>query len=767
MLKRFTAFLLALLFALPAGAAVTYRADGVWGAGKGTALTYLELDTNFWEIEVLRSDIASTAAAKGASLVGVQDVGSRFTGTTVEAALAEAATTADLASTASGKGVELVANARRVVNVVDYGATGDGSTDDTASIVVAASAVSDGDTLYFPPGTYRVAWDNATSDDDYGRKVIKLQDLDGVSVIGDDATIYVSSHNVATGGLVFLWGDNVRHLNVSGFRFEMNFTGANNSSSYYPFCGGIVITNTVYDGVQDSESISHSLHFSDLSFKIFHPWGQYIQTTAGNDYGGDSNNGGKMLSVYAAGDHLATSRANQNYDLQVDRVHFESGHNGYGIWAWAYNDVVVRDCSAGSWVGKYSSNAGTYAGAGVPFIRYTQFYCSGFWVQSCRFVAKPCNLRIAGFEGSAQFAYVGQNLTGNYSHGYSLFDSNSIILGNGDAAKTALDYGVSIYGYGYVGVTNNYFDGITETVNAYGGTGIYYGSESVGSNGSGDLEITGNTFGRKNSYNNSIVVANGSNVSAADRRLKSLLISGNTSLSQSQYFVDMYSGSVKTFLGVASAIITNNIVVGTDNTVFTPASTNSRAFALAAASGDKLIVSENEVTDKYYLAMVTAVSSSASVLFNNNLRSGVTSVFSGTTTKDLYSQAGTFTPLVEGTAAAGVGTYTTQSGRYTRLGNLVFWSATVVVTAHTGAGNIQLNLNDIPWSSTNISAAKVWPATVLNSNLTIGAGKVLGAAVGNNSKIVSMYAVETAAAMAAFALDTAFTLSLSGVYETN
>lgn len=44
-----------------------------------------------------------------------------------------------------------------VVNVRDFGAKGDESTDDTAAIRAAAATLKDGDTLYFPGGTYYVS----------------------------------------------------------------------------------------------------------------------------------------------------------------------------------------------------------------------------------------------------------------------------------------------------------------------------------------------------------------------------------------------------------------------------------------------------------------------------------------------------------------------------------------------------------------------------------------------------------------------------------
>jgi len=49
------------------------------------------------------------------------------------------------------------AAARSVINVRDYGATGDGKTDDSAAIHKAVEAVAPGSTLYFPRGSYRFA----------------------------------------------------------------------------------------------------------------------------------------------------------------------------------------------------------------------------------------------------------------------------------------------------------------------------------------------------------------------------------------------------------------------------------------------------------------------------------------------------------------------------------------------------------------------------------------------------------------------------------
>ncbi|MGA4923504.1 hypothetical protein, partial [Bacillus subtilis] len=50
----------------------------------------------------------------------------------------------------------------------------------------------------------------------------------------------------------------------------------------------------------------------------------------------------------------------------------------------------------------------------------------------------------------------------------------------------------------------------------------------------------------------------------------------------------------------------------------------------------------------------------------------------------------TFTPTIVGATAAGTGTYTTQSGTYSKIANIVFLRAYISWTAHTGTGNMRI-----------------------------------------------------------------------------
>lgn len=57
-------------------------------------------------------------------------------------------------ATGGSTAISLASRSAQVINVKDFGATGDGTTDDTSSIVSALAALSSNKALYFPPGKY-------------------------------------------------------------------------------------------------------------------------------------------------------------------------------------------------------------------------------------------------------------------------------------------------------------------------------------------------------------------------------------------------------------------------------------------------------------------------------------------------------------------------------------------------------------------------------------------------------------------------------------
>jgi hypothetical protein len=71
-------------------------------------------------------------------------------------------------------------------------------------------------------------------------------------------------------------------------------------------------------------------------------------------------------------------------------------------------------------------------------------------------------------------------------------------------------------------------------------------------------------------------------------------------------------------------------------------------------------------------------------------------------------EEGTFTPVVIGLTTAGVGTYTTQSGTYTKIGRIVFFNIFVEWSSHTGTGEIRVSGLPFLFANSPISAVTIW-----------------------------------------------------------
>lgn len=81
-------------------------------------------------------------------------------------------------------------------------------------------------------------------------------------------------------------------------------------------------------------------------------------------------------------------------------------------------------------------------------------------------------------------------------------------------------------------------------------------------------------------------------------------------------------------------------------------------------------------------------------------------------TLDDYEE-GTFTPTIDGTSSAGAGTYTIQTGGYTKIGNRVFGTAQMTITAHTGTGN--MIISGLPFSAGTAAAVTLRVSTLTSS----------------------------------------------------
>lgn len=109
------------------------------------------------------------------------------------------------------------------INVKDYGATGDGTTDDAAAIQAAVDAaiaqqinqvlagtpvtMNGGPSVYFPVGVYRV------------NTQISAGTVGYLSLVGDGKSAIIGNPSL-TRGVDFLVGTKIRYFNVSGLQFQ-------------------------------------------------------------------------------------------------------------------------------------------------------------------------------------------------------------------------------------------------------------------------------------------------------------------------------------------------------------------------------------------------------------------------------------------------------------------------------------------------------------------------------------------------------------------
>lgn len=130
-------------------------------------------------------------------------------------------------------------------------------------------------------------------------------------------------------------------------------------------------------------------------------------------------------------------------------------------------------------------------------------------------------------------------------------------------------------------------------------------------------------------------------------------------------------------------------------------------------------------------------------------------------TLDDYEE-GNFSPTVAGTTAAGSGTYSVNIGRYTKIGNRVFYMINLTWTAHTGTGN--LYVTNLPFIVANVTNG-IHTAAVRCSNLALTANNVLAAYTSPVSVNITLEQQPVGGGAAtSVAMDTAATLSLSGHY---
>lgn len=122
---------------------------------------------------------------------------------------------------------------------------------------------------------------------------------------------------------------------------------------------------------------------------------------------------------------------------------------------------------------------------------------------------------------------------------------------------------------------------------------------------------------------------------------------------------------------------------------------------------------------------------------------------------------GVFTPTVIGATSPGTGTYTTQSGIFSRLGNLVVFEISLSWTAHSGTGNMLIG--GLPFPATTRSAV-----TPYGNNISLAASTILAAFVDAGATRVSLVNLPVGGGVAVSTqMDSSASITISGQYFTS
>lgn len=86
-------------------------------------------------------------------------------------------------------------------------------------------------------------------------------------------------------------------------------------------------------------------------------------------------------------------------------------------------------------------------------------------------------------------------------------------------------------------------------------------------------------------------------------------------------------------------------------------------------------------------------------------------------------EEGTWTPVISGSSTSGAGTYSVQSGSYTRIGNRVLFSCYISWSAHTGTGNMRIG--GLPFTAATGDANYGAVTVFMDAAMALTAGNML------------------------------------------
>jgi hypothetical protein len=625
-----------------------------------------------------------------------------------------------------------------IVSVKDFGAVGDGVTNDIAAFVAASAAITNNSMLYIPEGDYVFDFSSfSVASPTYpSQGIINLSGKTGVRIHGYAKLRITNLNTNIKGGWSIISLTDCSDIEVSGLVMDIRgVTGLSTPSVTYPIISCVYAIGLTWQNIT----------IRGCEFTSFHP------------LGADASASGtlfsyKQIPLFAQGDSASDTVRGLRI---VDNV-FRS-INTYKVFYLGIGGVEITG-------NEFLDTAGAF-----PAIRALIHASRGHIIAGNHFEGlKPSDDSPVNSINSTDLPSMvwvtnatnkgggGVTVVGNT---FALTGSGGVVIGDCSGATVADNAFWDRVSMSSVFVVEDDTKSCIRLMDEASGAGSYPAR---------DVSVRGNvatgTLSRKfaqithsldtNIVQNVVESARGYAIKAAKSRR--CIIAQNTICSVASFVGAQEAIFVNTGTGIVAdtepVTITGNIIYGTAG----------NAISTSGYTATRLKLFNNQVVGGM-VAKVTGVQEQAAIdllKFGND----ATRVSADPATLDWYEE-GTFTPTIAGVTVVGTGTYSAQIGHFTRFGDTVSFDITITWTAHSGTGNTEIL--GLPYVARN-TANKIVPLSITQNGGPIpGAGKNrLAIITSNTSKVVLReFDPSTAVIGNANAITATGTLYISGTYR--